>query len=297
MVSDAERRQLTGFGQCLADVLSAPAPPRHQPQLPVCSPLQTHRDEQRIASTTTIAEWMHEFLTEPVFPPTYDRPQKSRPSSDDDNGLAHFDAHRETATPTPTDRQQRRPEGNDGTATATATSPDRLAIVSHELRGPMNGLMGMLQLVLRTELSPEQREYLGVVESSSQSLLGMLDDVLDDAKLQSGEAELHVTRFPLATLIHDVIRTFAAAAGGKRCRFDRRSAVNFARRGGDGPRTFTAGARQPRGQRRQVHRTGRSRTVRAAGVKHENCRAVGQRFRVETAGARHRRWYSCGSAG
>ena len=58
--------------------------------------------------------------------------------------------------------------------------------ISHELRTPMNGILGMTRLALETELNREQREYLEVVQSSADSLLTLVNDLLDEAKIDAG---------------------------------------------------------------------------------------------------------------
>ena len=72
-----------------------------------------------------------------------------------------------------------------------------LAHVSHELRTPMNSVLGMARLTLATELTPEQREYLTVIEESAESLLTLVNDLLDKAKIDAGRLELEAIPFRL----------------------------------------------------------------------------------------------------
>src|SRR5690606_8242704 len=67
---------------------------------------------------------------------------------------------------------------------ANRAKSEFLANMSHEVRTPMNGIIGMTALALDTELSPEQREYLSLVRQSADSLLAVINDVLDLSKVE-----------------------------------------------------------------------------------------------------------------
>jgi len=90
-----------------------------------------------------------------------------------------------------------------------------LANMSHEVRTPMNGIFGMVNLLLEMDLDADQREYLETVQSSSESLLNVLDDILDYAKLNSNQMQLRPRQFRLHKLLGDVLRVYQTTATSK----------------------------------------------------------------------------------
>ncbi len=86
-----------------------------------------------------------------------------------------------------------------------------LATMSHEIRTPMNGVIGCIDLVDTEALSPEQRDVVSTLQVSADSLLVLLNDVLDFAKLESGRTSLESVPFSLDQLLGDVAKLYGSS--------------------------------------------------------------------------------------
>jgi len=98
---------------------------------------------------------------------------------------------------------------------ATQTKSMFLANMSHEIRTPMNGVVGMLSLLSNTSLTSEQREYINIVNSSSDSLLTLINSILDYSKIESGKLEIENIHFNVTDVINEVIVIMGAVAEKK----------------------------------------------------------------------------------
>ena len=87
-------------------------------------------------------------------------------------------------------------------------SAEQLASLSHEFRTPLNGVLGMARLLAGTTLTDEQRAYVSALRESGEHLLGLVNDVLDFARLGADKIELHPADFDVESLLRSVCEDF-----------------------------------------------------------------------------------------
>jgi len=101
-------------------------------------------------------------------------------------------------------------------AQANRVKSQFVANMSHEIRTPMNGVLGMLELLLEENLTPKQRQYALTAFRSGESLLHIVNGVLDLSKIEAGKLFIATEQFDLHTMIEESVQLFAGAASAKK---------------------------------------------------------------------------------
>jgi two-component system sensor histidine kinase/response regulator len=95
------------------------------------------------------------------------------------------------------------------------TKSDFLANMSHEIRTPMNAIIGMAHLVLKTDMTPRQRDYVKKIQNSGQHLLGIINDILDFSKIEAGKLNVEHTDFELDKLLDNLANLISEKTSAK----------------------------------------------------------------------------------
>jgi two-component system, sensor histidine kinase and response regulator len=91
---------------------------------------------------------------------------------------------------------------------ANKAKSEFLAVISHEIRNPMNGIVGTCDLIMADDLSGQQKEYLEIIRSSAFSLLGLINDILDFSKIEAGKLEFQEVCFDVRDVVEEVSDIF-----------------------------------------------------------------------------------------
>jgi len=99
---------------------------------------------------------------------------------------------------------------------AISAKSEFLANISHELRTPMNGILGMVDLAQSTTLNPEQQEYIRGIKSSAESMMTLINDILDFTKIEARKVELESISFDLEDFVYETVSSLALPAHKKK---------------------------------------------------------------------------------
>ena len=137
-----------------------------------------------------------------------------------DGRISHYVAAKRDITQEIADRNELRRAKNAAEAANTAKS-QFLATMSHELRTPMNGILGMAQLLAMPEIQDAERmQYAQTILKSGQSLLALLNNILDVSKVEAGRLQLESIAFAPGSILRDTADLFAATAAAKGLQLD-----------------------------------------------------------------------------
>ncbi len=136
------------------------------------------------------------------------------PVRDDGGRVTHFLGFQHDVTQL-REAEQALIQARDAAESADRAKGEFLAVMSHEIRTPMQSVFGFTDLLLRTSLDESQRRFVRVIRSQSDALLGILNDILDFSRLQSGAMKLEAIPFRVCGVVEDVMATIKGTAEAK----------------------------------------------------------------------------------
>ncbi len=110
-------------------------------------------------------------------------------------------------------------EKNEQAQSATKSKSIFLSNMSHEIRTPINSILGMNELILRESKEKNVLEKAGIIKSSSEILLSIVNEILDFSKIESGKMELVITEYDLRSLINDIYNIFCMKMSDRKLKF------------------------------------------------------------------------------
>ena len=118
------------------------------------------------------------------------------------------------------ERTEELAEARDTAENATKAKAEFLAAMSHEIRMPMNGIIGMVDLLIQTKLEEDQRKMMRTVKKSAYGLLAIINDILDFSKMEAGKLDLEQVPVSIRDLVEGVAETLAPNAANKDLRIN-----------------------------------------------------------------------------